>query len=598
MIVKKNEFKLTRDYGYDDREFNDEIIVNKSNFLIDGQGHTLNGISLSAFFKINGDNVTLKNINFINGLSLDGPGKIKNGTVNFNGSGCVLQSCNFTNNADHCGLVVCFEGFGIVDACIFNRNFGCYRGILEFKKGGIVNSSTFKNNDAMLGGTILSHSDSYVEDTHFENNIIRDFECNNSDIFMVNPNDTLTIIQTPFYDNPNDFAALNKLINECNENPIVLDKDYVFRPSSDFIYITGVPIVKDFFVIDGAGHSIDGCNLARLFNIKGKTPILKNIVFKNGFSTSNGGAILAKEIILENCTFMNNTGALGGAVFAQNALIKNCNFTDNNATAWGGSVSINKTATIRGCHFENSYASQHGGAVYAKDLIMSDSQLVNNEAFFGGAIDSDYADIDSCVLLNNRAVNSGGAIYVQYNATLNHIICENNLAAMFGGSLRVMDTAIVSGSHFSNSTSNDDGGAINAKNAMISGCTFDDCISGYAGGAVYSANDSLIDECTFENNHAVVGGALYLNGTSKVKNSHIYNNTATAYGRGIYFNGNKYFNILRIINGTDFLGNVANEVGDSVYTRGNLTVDSSKFNNSYTSESIHVQNGCVLFVRH
>ena len=65
----ENYLELTNDYAYTDidEEFINGIVIAKDNFTIDGQGHTIDGAGLARIFNITSNNVTLKNINFING---------------------------------------------------------------------------------------------------------------------------------------------------------------------------------------------------------------------------------------------------------------------------------------------------------------------------------------------------------------------------------------------------------------------------------------------------------------------------------------------------------------------------------------------------
>lgn len=66
--------------------------------------------------------------------------------------------------------------------------------------------------------------------------------------------------------------------------------------------------------------------------------MLKNIIFKNGYNTGNGGCIYAhgtSNFQLINCTFQDSiAGTYGGAVelvSAHNTTICSCNFINNSA---------------------------------------------------------------------------------------------------------------------------------------------------------------------------------------------------------------------------------------------------------------------------
>ena len=67
-----NELKLTHDYVYDegnDINFTDGINVSKSNFLLDGNGYSIDGNGKARIFNIIGNNVTLKNLIIKNALN-------------------------------------------------------------------------------------------------------------------------------------------------------------------------------------------------------------------------------------------------------------------------------------------------------------------------------------------------------------------------------------------------------------------------------------------------------------------------------------------------------------------------------------------------
>ena len=93
---------LDKDYTYDNKSITSGIIINK-NLTIDGNGHTLNGLSKSRIFTIlygehHNQNVILKNINFKNGYT-DGYG---GAILNF--AELKVDNCTFTNNyAYYCG---------------------------------------------------------------------------------------------------------------------------------------------------------------------------------------------------------------------------------------------------------------------------------------------------------------------------------------------------------------------------------------------------------------------------------------------------------------------------------------------------------------
>ena len=62
-ITQNYVFDNTTDYG-----LTDGIGINKTNFVINGNGYTIDGSNLSRIFKIiGGNNITITNLNLVNG---------------------------------------------------------------------------------------------------------------------------------------------------------------------------------------------------------------------------------------------------------------------------------------------------------------------------------------------------------------------------------------------------------------------------------------------------------------------------------------------------------------------------------------------------
>ena len=90
-----------------------KIVVNYDNFVIDGAGHTLDGDGKGAFFTILGNNVTIKNLNFINGYGFT--------PFNVNGANFRISNCSFINNTGFktAGILGIYGNNGSVINCKF-----------------------------------------------------------------------------------------------------------------------------------------------------------------------------------------------------------------------------------------------------------------------------------------------------------------------------------------------------------------------------------------------------------------------------------------------------------------------------------------------
>ncbi|MBE6502710.1 MAG: hypothetical protein E7Z76_00240 [Methanobrevibacter sp.] len=112
---------LDKDYTYSGKLNKFGIILTKD-ITIDGNGHTLNGLSQSRIFMINfgkiiNTQVVLKNINFINGKT-----ELYGGAI-FNYGNLIVKNCTFTNNyAKYCGGAINSVGHLQVKDSIFNGN--------------------------------------------------------------------------------------------------------------------------------------------------------------------------------------------------------------------------------------------------------------------------------------------------------------------------------------------------------------------------------------------------------------------------------------------------------------------------------------------
>lgn len=99
---KDSTITLDKDYAYDEGFSTRGIVVDK-NLTIEGNGHTLDGLSKSRIFLIMGKiinpyTVTLKNIKFKNGHT-----ELYGGAI-FNFGNAVVDNCEFSNNyAKYCG---------------------------------------------------------------------------------------------------------------------------------------------------------------------------------------------------------------------------------------------------------------------------------------------------------------------------------------------------------------------------------------------------------------------------------------------------------------------------------------------------------------
>lgn len=162
----ENYLELTNDYAYTDidAEFINGIAITKDNFTIDGKGHTIDGVGLARIFNITANNVTLKNINFINGNS-----KNNGGAIYFNGTGTVINCEFYKNYAPYGGTIYIYSEMNVTN-CKFIENAAEYGGAINNNGKTIINNSKFTYNNATEGNAIKTETDMTISNSEFKGN--------------------------------------------------------------------------------------------------------------------------------------------------------------------------------------------------------------------------------------------------------------------------------------------------------------------------------------------------------------------------------------------------------------------------------------------
>ena len=275
------------------------------------------------------------------------------------------------------------------------------------------------------------------------------------------------------------FSALQKLITENTNGTLYLNSSYHYYPEWDSHLINGVKVNKTI-TINAFNTTVDGKNIARIFEVSAANVIINNITFVNGLTNgtqTQGGAILwdgnGGQLInsifvnntaivhggairwngnngkITNSVFENNTvsGGYGGAItwHGTGGVIESSNFTNNHAV-YGGAICTDNaasSATIRNSIFNNNTAANNGGAIYNNigGTKIIDSSFIDNEGKNGGAIYLAYAaELSGLVLINNTASDYGGAVYVNAASSVlsSSVIMKNK--ANFGGAIYVSNS--------------------------------------------------------------------------------------------------------------------------------------------------------------
>lgn len=392
--------------------------------------------------------------------------------------------------------------------------------------------------------------------------------------------------QQPVLSEGNTPGSFKDLKGEIEATPtggeLKLERSYAYNETTDNgsvgIY-TSIPIRKTL-TIDGQGCTIDGKNAKRIFSISSVSDItLKNIIFKNGYASNNGGSIDAggaTNLRIINCTFIDSLASThGGAIFmsqSRNVTIDSCFFINNAAnetisTRGGAIYWVNSDGgTLTNCDFIKNNA-HYGGAVYldgTHGLSQYGNRYVDNSASnFGGDIfcDDNKADFHDCNFTNSHADNYGGSIYWKgSNSVIYNLNFFNTSSSSYGGTI-----------HFTN-----------GRNMTIKNSTFNKYKSNYGGAISISSPDSTILDCDFKNGEANIGGAVYITANYvSIIDSTFKNNTATGGNGGTV---NIYGANSLIDNSTfDTSSTPDNYYGGIIYVSGaDAVIKNSQFKSGYS----------------
>ena len=171
------------------------------------------------------------------------------------------------------------------------------------------------------------------------------------------PNNAVTFIST-------DLKLKDMINNTESSDYLTLKNNIIFTNQTD-----GNINIDKQITIDGGGHTIDANYLNKIFDVNANT-VLKNIIFKNTQSSSEGGAIYSYGYNLQiiNCTFINSktTSNRGGAVYVNYGEIINSTFINCSSNYYGGAVYwfYSNSGYIINSTFINCSA-ENGGAIYS-----------------------------------------------------------------------------------------------------------------------------------------------------------------------------------------------------------------------------------------
>ena len=362
-IKSKDVVDLTHNYKFNNETDNrDGIIINKSNFVLNGNGRTIDGNNQSRIFAINANNVTLCNLILINGNADNGGAIYTEGTV-------TLNNVTFINNyATQGGAVAILNNVSNINNSKFTNNYGNVGPSIYVGNGklNLYNTEFASDTPNKRSQIVIKEGEGYIDNATFANMV-----SNYTPAIHMEKAKALTIL------------------------------------NSRFINLT-------------ANISSGAIGLR-----KGGVLYIKNCEFTNVTSAKNAGAILADitgddnkftgNVTILDTVFRDTSSGFGGAYiqFGGKLIINNTEFTNCHATYNGGSVYISYVdyAEVNNCNFTSNGVSiiegypTYGGAMVIdiSTISINNSRFINNTASAGSAIygfDASY-DIRNSLFENN-----------------------------------------------------------------------------------------------------------------------------------------------------------------------------------------------------
>ena len=178
--------EISQDYVYDvdvDSNISDGIYVNKKNFVIEGNGHTIDAKNYSRIFQFAGDNITLSNLILTNGFA-------ENGGAITTIAPLTLNNVTFiSNRATDCGGAISTFPQLVVNNCLFDSNYAKNgAAISSLLQSVIIIGSTFQNfnaNYAIGGASVEMYVDSYNQSRIDTQTLGYEYVVNGSVLFIL-----------------------------------------------------------------------------------------------------------------------------------------------------------------------------------------------------------------------------------------------------------------------------------------------------------------------------------------------------------------------------------------------------------------------------
>jgi predicted outer membrane repeat protein len=485
--------------------------------------------------------------------------------------------------------------------CSFMRNYAISGGgaiaFYSNNTGAKIIDSKFLSNGArrkVTGGGTSGHGGAIFFADHCSNVLIRGgvFDANTAGVSaaleMQETNLNFLIEDCVFTHSSSDSDASVMKLSGSNISLSNCNISYNAIKTSD-IYFGAVLITNT------KGIVIDQClfehNSPSALRVTGDNTIvfITNSIFVSDPTELERAVVLDDTIksgTIDNCLFQGGFSISGSAIYVSaigGLVVSNSQFIGNVAS-WGGAVFSINDITFIDCLFKNNKATESGGAVYLSYLSM---------------------EFDNCHFVNNVAVMSGGAIASTTSGTLtvNSSIFENNYVVTYGGgaiSSSAGYAILIHTSHFMNNSCPLGAGGVEILSdhhfvTMRNNSFVSNKCPGLIGGLYLGSKNRniIVDHCEFIDNLGKYGGGLCLgedNSGAELLSLIFKENHAIISGGGMYLGTTT----------SDVTMNDCHFVSNEAQYGGGLFVDSKNgmtiLNSTFVSNSALLTGGGAAFM--
>ena len=403
---------LTKDYTFNNATDNNTgILISKDNFVLNGNGFTIDGNKQSRIFNITANNITLSNLVLINANS------DKGGAIYTTGS-LILNNVSFIDNyASKQGAAVgLYENVTIkCNNSRFIDNYAVEKGsAIYLDKGGLDLSNTNMTSKwVSKSAQITAYKNAII---NIENAIFADTTSTYSPALHIQRS-KLSIINSKFNNLKADITAGAISLKECDE---------VYIENCEFTNVTssknGGAINADIsgdLDVNGTVTIIDTVfkdtysEFGGAYLQLGGNLFINNTVFINNHATYNGGAIYLSHVNsnITNCNFTSNCVNIiegyptyGGAIFNDigNLNVDKSNFINDTASAGNAICTYDSSYNIKNSLFENNtnpiYTFFDKEGILENNVYINDDNISTNNTLYATIISGQGLEL---TLLNN-----------------------------------------------------------------------------------------------------------------------------------------------------------------------------------------------------